>query len=233
MDHWRSTPSSLIGVYGTRHTHTDNLADCAAGKTANRCCSGKCVCYDGCKYARNAVDVDDDHAKSHQDIKNAHKWNELAEQTCDFLRTAACNDIGQNAEQNAHHDNAFYFEASKIDILNTERTGYDLRCGQVGRGYEEGGENTDAEDERRDQPQLAPVALLAKSALHVVSRTAVVLTFFVGVTVVAAEGNLNLFQDHAEQGRKPHPHDGSRAACCDCGCNTGDVSESYGTADGS
>ena len=104
---------------------------------------------------------------------------------------------------------------------------------QVGRGYEEGGENTDAEDERRDQPQLAPVALLAKSALHVVSRTAVVLTFFVGVTVVAAEGNLNLFQDHAEQGRKPHPHDGSRAACCDCGCNTGDVSESYGTADGS
>ena len=75
------------------------------------------------KYARNAVDVDDDHANSHQDVENAHERNKFAEQACDFFRTAACNDIGQDAEQNAHHDNAVYFEASKIDILNTERTG--------------------------------------------------------------------------------------------------------------
>ena len=74
------------------------------------------------------------------------------------------------------------------------------------------------------------MALLPKAVLHIVGGTAVRVAFLVGAAVVNSQGNLNLLNQHANEGGKPHPQHGSRSARGHGGGHTCNVAKAHGTA---
>ena len=233
VDHGRSTPAGLVGVDGAGHAHADDLGNGHACKAAHGSRAGEGIVEDGDEGSGHAVDVDHDHDDAHEDVDDAHDGHQLGEDLGHALDAAAGDDVVDNGQADAHQNDALHLKGADVDAAQMERTRHDLRSGQGGRSDKEGAEDADAEDDGRDQPQLAPMALLAKAVLHVIGRAAegggAVL---LGVAVVAAQRDFHLLQDHAQSSGEPHPEHSARAAGCHSGGHTGNVAEADGAADG-
>jgi len=132
MNHGRSSPAGFIGIHRTGHTHTDHLADRTSGKTADGRRPCKRIGKNRSKGSRNFWKLYQDHADSHQDVENAHKGHQLAENGSNPLRSAAGNHIGQDAQQDSHQDYSFNGNSAQLKIRQAECAGYHLGRRQVG-----------------------------------------------------------------------------------------------------
>ena len=202
------TGTCIIGINPTRHAVFHRISYRCAGKAAHSRRRRKCRFKHKRNRRRNLLDIQNDYAKPHQNIKHRHNRNRLAHNLRNSFQTA------ENRNNTGNTDDCHADEGCHAEGL-LHGAGYCLCLYATGPGAKHEGKN------RKHNGTPFP----AKRVFHDEGTVADIFIHrvFVMLSIALTKNDFACLCRHPEKCGNPHPDKCARAAAYDCRCNAADI----------